>query len=417
MYATGNNFQPCYSTKQLKFAMENERNAMTRVQDTKAVQSLTLHLGQREQVFLAETEILARDTLSLYGRLDPHVTILMQAPLEAITESARLATRFSLLAGCIALLAAVIITFVYSLFFTRPIRAITLIAAHMADLDFTQRVNVRTTDEIGELGHSVNTMADSLQHYMEQVKSANEQLKKDIDEKILAEQTNKMLVSNVSHELKTPISIISGYAEGLKSGLAADETTRDEYCNVILEESRNMNHMIQNLLRLTRLQSGQTTPRPVEVDLAEVTRKFLATLTLDLGAREISSQLDTVADAIVFADRDACEQVVRNYLFNAARYTNDQGLIRVSIQPRNGNLRFEVFNTGSHVAEEDSPHIWDSFYRSDVSRARDSGGVGLGLAIVRAHMTAHNSPFGYFNTENGVVFFAEFRRFPEPPVV
>ncbi|MCL2030321.1 MAG: HAMP domain-containing histidine kinase [Oscillospiraceae bacterium] len=357
--------------------------------------------------------------LQLFGRLDDNTVALLQTPLDSVRESAALATRFSLLSGVIALCAGIVVTLLMSMVFTRPLRQITAVAEDIARLDFSRRVPLsekakrRSGDELQTLGESVNTMADALERNHQALSEYNRQLRRDIDERILTEQAQKALVSNISHELKTPLSIISGYAEGLQEGLAADEAACREYCGVILEESRNMTRLIQSLLRLTRLQSGFIEPSPSDVDMAALSDRILSALGLQAQRKGISIERDYSGNCRAWADADACEQVCRNYLVNALSHTPEGGRIKVTLCDATEDraapgLRLEVYNSGSRVEEADLPRIWDSFYRADAARRREEGEVGLGLAIVKAHITAHGGAFGCVNVDDGVVFYAEF---------
>jgi signal transduction histidine kinase len=416
MYSTGD-WPP-----ELQFAYISDMNSVVwtpesirpRTRNSLAVSRLVSSLNGRRAAFV-ESDTMAKDQLMLFGSLDAYTVICMLSPLESVNESAALATRFSLISGGIALFAGIIVSLVMSMWLARPIRQMTAVAGDIARLDFTRRVPLRaraarrSRDEIYALGESVNSMADALERDRQALGAYNAQLLKDIEQRILTEQAQKALVSNISHELKTPLAIISGYAEGLQSGLAEDSAARDEYCAVIIEESRNMTRLLQNLLRLTRLQSGFAAPCFTEADLCAVAEKTVEALNLSARQKGVSLTLERRTDKTAWADTDACEQVIRNFTVNAIRHTPQGGAVRVSVyEARRGFIRLEVFNSGSHVDEKDMPHIWESFYRADSARSRAGGEVGLGLAIVKAHMTAHGGAYGCQNTEDGVIFFAEF---------
>ena len=397
-----------------------------RPRESQGVKLLAESLGDRRAVFIetggatsGAAGVQTAGQLQLFGRLDERTVAILQTPLDSVRESAALATRFSLLSGLIALCAGIVITLLMSMVFTRPLRQVTAVAEDIARLDFSRRVPIgekamrrRSKDEVQALGESVNTMADALERNHQELSEYNRQLRRDIDERILTEQAQKALVSNISHELKTPLTIISGYAEGLQRGLADDEAARGEYCGVILEESRNMTRLIQNLLRLTRLQSGFIEPSPTDVDMAALAGRVLSALALQAQQKGVSVEWEPSGACRAWADIDACEQVCRNYLVNALRHTPEGGRVRVSVRDVTVNgepkLRLEVYNSGSHVAGADMPRIWDSFYRADAARSREEGEVGLGLAIVKAHMTAHGGDFGCVNVDDGVIFYAEF---------
>jgi signal transduction histidine kinase len=383
--------------------------------DTEYIRLLVLALGGESSAFVDDggragfrPNPAASNQLALFGRLDDYTYALLETPFESISESAALATRFSTLAGLIALLVGLAVAVGFSMLFVRPIKQMTAAAGQMAGLDFSRRVNERGKDELGELGRSINAMSDALKDYTEELNSANEQLKKDIQERAKAELAQKTLVSNISHELKTPISIISGYAEGLKLGLAEDGRVRDEYCDVILQESRAMTHMLQSLLRLAKLQSGRDSPEYTDVDFVELIEKLMSALSLETQKKNLTVQTVFHTWRLARADRDSCEQVLRNYVTNALRHVPEGGVLRVTLRESGERVRLEVYNSGSRIDEDKLENIWSSFYRGDTARGREGGEVGLGLAIVKAHMLMHGMPYGCENTQDGVVFHAEF---------
>lgn len=403
---------------------------LLRLQDAQSIQKLSEALGESRAAFIETSQqgsaqpqqgTSQQGQLMLFGRLDDKTVVSMLTPLDAVRESAILATRFSLLSGLIALGAGILVTLGVSMLLSRPLKQVTAVAGDIARLDFSRRVPIsakaqkrRKKDEVQELSESINSMADSLERNHQALSTYNQQLRRDIDTRILTEQAQKALVSNISHELKTPLAIISGYAEGLRDGLADDEQTRGEYCGIILEESRNMTRLIQNLLRLTRLQSGFAEPCPTEIEFPALADRILDSLSLSAKQKNLTIERAYAELRPAWADPDACEQVFRNYTVNALRYAPEGGVVRVTLREIVSAagaecVRLEVYNSGSNVAEEDRERIWDSFYRSDAARNREGGEVGLGLAIVKAHMTAHGGSYGCENTKDGVVFYAEFK--------
>lgn len=350
------------------------------------------------------------------GEGDSSVFFLLETPLEPIQAAAGLAVRSSLIGGIAALCLGLLLTAIVAYYISKPIRQMKRIAGSLAEMDFTETVNVRSRDEVGELGESINRMSDAMQLYIGELSAANDQLRRDIEERKRVEAAQKQLVSNVSHELKTPLALISGYAEGLRDGMAEDPATRDEYCDVILDESRRMTGLLHQLLGLARLQSGMDRLDPEPVDLSELAEEMTSGFVLPAQLRRIRIIRAIDEGITVMGDPSACEQTFRNYLSNAMSHVPDEGTIRVSLGPSDsgGRARLEVYNSGSHIPHEIIDRVWDSFFRADQGRNRDSGEVGLGLSIVKAHMTRLGTPFGVFNTEDGVVFFAEFA-LPDQP--
>ena len=209
-------------------------------------------------------------------------------------------------------------------------------------------------------------------------------------------------VANVSHELKTPIAIISGYAEGLK--LNINEESKEEYCNTIIDESRRMNRLVLSILELSRYESGQMPLNRSDFDVSQMTDDMLRRI---FANKNINAENRLTKGLLINADPMQTEQVLKSYLENAASHTPDGGSVTVSASESDGNVRISVTNTGSHIPEELMPQIWQSFFRGDTSHKRESSRFGLGLSIVSAIMKMHNSSCGVYNTENGVCFWFE----------
>ena len=379
-------------------------------------------LRGREYVYLSSLDIDTGHGVVIHGNpsqlyllgasSDYGSYYILETSLESIKSSAGLAVRFSLWGGGVALFAGLITAAIVAYLMARPIKQMKRVAGKLTQLDFSERASTRSRDEIGELGVSINQMSDSMLRYTSELRAANDRLLLDIQERLKAEAAQKQLVSNISHELKTPLSLISGYAEGLQNGMADTAETRAEYCDVILDESRRMTRLIHQLLGLARLQSGIGAFEPERVELSGLCEDMTAGFMLPASGRGVELERNIEPDIAVFAEAAACEQVLSNYLSNALRHVPDGGTVRVSLNlAENGRARLCIYNSGSEISNED--RLWDSFYRADQGRNREDGAVGLGLSIVKAHMLRHNMPCGAGNTEGGAEFWAEFSVFSE----
>ena len=278
----------------------------------------------------------------------------------------------------------------------------------MADLDFETKYTSGGENEIGLLGANFNRMLEKLESTISELKTANNQLQKDIERKEKLEEMRNEFLGNVSHELKTPIALIQGYAEGLKDNVNEDAESRDYYCEVIIDEAQKMNQMVKNLLTLNQMEFGDEEIEFTRVDLTQVIYGVLQSMEIlsqQKGAKVIFRQ-DT--PVYVWADEYKVEQVIRNYMSNAFHHLSGENVIDVKIRLNDGKARVTVFNTGVPIPEADLPRIWDKFYKVDKAHTREYGGNGIGLSIVKAIMESFRQKYGVKNYDNGVEFWCEF---------
>ena len=250
-------------------------------------------------------------------------------------------------------------------------------------------------------------MSDQLEKTISELKTANNQLQQDIEQKEKLENMRNEFLGNVSHELKTPIALIQGYAEGLKEGINDDPESMDFYCDVIIDEAGKMNRMVKNLLTLNQLEFGTDEVEFERFDIVKLVKGVIA--SCDILIQQVNANVDFIADemAYVWADEFKTEQVVRNYLTNAIHHVGNEKRIEVKIVSIDGKVRVSVFNSGKPIPEEDVPKLWDKFYKVDKAHTREYGGNGIGLSIVKAIMESFHQGYGVKNYDNGVEFWFE----------
>ena len=288
--------------------------------------------------------------------------------------------------------------------FTRPLVEMNDITKKMAALDFKERCGNYGKDEIGELGKSINILSTTLNTTLVDLKDKNKQLEKDIERRHALDNARKSFISNVSHELKTPIAIISGYAEGLCEGISSDPEVIKEYCQIINDESQKMNALVVELLELSKLESQAQSFEPAYFDLGEKISSLLNHLSLQLERNGITAINNVPASLRCYAQEDKIEIVLKNYITNAVSHCANEKQIVIGSRDLGNTVEITVFNTGDNIAENDLPELWDSFYRADKAHGRSENRFGLGLSIVKSIMETHKCNYGVANTENGVVF-------------
>lgn len=345
--------------------------------------------------------------LEMWGYLDDDGFVTMRSPLESIRDSATLANQFLIYMGLIGMIVGGILVWFFSRRITRPVMELARLSEDMANLNFEARYTSGGNNEIGILGENFNKMSSQLEKTVSELKTANNQLQKDIEQKEKLEDMRNEFLGNVSHELKTPIALIQGYAEGLKEGVNDDPESREFYCDVIMDEANKMNQMVKNLLTLNQLEFGSDEVEFERFDLVRLVKGVIA--SCDILIQQAEASVDFVADetAYVWADEFKTEQVFRNYLTNAIHHVDNEKRIEVRIIPEDGKVRVSVFNSGKPIPEEDVPKLWDKFYKVDKAHTREYGGNGIGLSIVKAIMESFHQQYGVKNYDNGVEFWFE----------
>ena len=347
----------------------------------------------------------ALDYLEMWGQLECGDYFLLQTPLDSIRSVAKLTLMFYLLLGAGVILISVAVVCFLVRRYTRPIVQLTAQARRMANLDFEARYEGSETNEIGELGRSFNKMSSELERTISELKSANAELQRDNEKKTKIDEVRKEFLNNVSHELKTPIALIQGYAEGLKENIAEDAESRDFYCDVIIDESSKMNHMVKKLLTLNQLEFGND---PVVMERFDLTGLISGVI------QGMKIMIDEAGDVVSFAQKEPVyvwgdefkiEEVVTNYLSNAVHHCENEKRIEITMKEEDGIVTTTVFNTGRPIPEEDIGRVFEKFYKVDKARTRAYGGSGIGLSIVQAIMDGHQQRCGVKNYENGVAFW------------
>lgn len=252
-------------------------------------------------------------------------------------------------------------------------------------------------------------MSDTLEKTVKQLRNSNIELEKDIEEKSRIDEMRKQFISDVSHELKTPIALIQGYAEGLVENVAKDEESKQFYAEVILDESNKMDMLVKKLLELMKLEYGKSAFNVTRFNISELIQEVIRKSKKMLEEENICVKFDD-APVYVKADEFYAEQVFTNYFTNATKNIAEidgKKELEISYEIREDKLRVKVFNTGENIASEDLNRIWNRFYKVDTSRNRDNGGTGIGLSLVKAIMINTNNNYGVENKENGVEFYFE----------
>lgn len=338
---------------------------------------------------------------------DGQTKFLMSMPVALIHDSVAITNRFLILVGAALLIFGSVLVYLASNAVTKPINRLAKISERMTKLDFTARYEEKANDEIGVLGRSMNDMSEQLERTIAELKTANNELKNDIDEKMKIDEMRKDFIANVSHELKTPIALIQGYAEGLCEGMAEDPDSRAYYCGVIADEAQKMNKMVKQLTSLNNLELGSERIEFAHFDAAVLIRSILDAQKFIIEKKQAVVSVEGLQTAYVWADEFKIEEVITNYFNNALNHLDGERHIVISIEALSEEKRVKigVYNDGELIPEEDIPLIWDKFFKVDKARTREYGGSGIGLSIVKAIVESHGQRYGVENREHGVFFW------------
>lgn len=371
---------------------------------------------QSQQVLRQETEytickVMDSKTRTEYmemtGWLEGGQAFYMRTPLENIKESVSIMNRFLLYVGAAAIALSSVVIWIVSKKITEPILELARISERMTKLDFDAKYEGKGKDEIGLLGDNINLLSAALEETVRELKTANNELQNDIEKKEKIDEMRKEFLANVSHELKTPIALIQGYAEGLKEGVNDDAESREFYCEVIMDEAAKMNTMVKKLLTLNELEFGNDVVKMERFDVIALIENYLQSAQLLTKQNGIALRMEHYDPVYVWADEFKTEEVFANYFSNAVNHCGGEKLIDIRVTRQEKTVRITVFNTGQPIPEDSLPHIWEKFYKVDKARTRAYGGSGVGLSIVKAIMESMNRGYGAENYENGVAFWFE----------
>ncbi len=374
----------------------------------------TLYNTKNVIIKMAKDSSNSRNYIVLMGKLDNQNELYMRTPISAIKESLKISNNVLILVGAISVFVSAVIASIVSRRFSNPILELNDIAKRMSNLDFSRKyIPSDSNDEIDELGKSINMMSDKLEDTITEFRKNNDELERDIKEKSKIEEMRTQFISDVSHELKTPIALIQGYAEGLVENVNNDDESRKYYAEVILDEADKMDKLVKQLLELMKLEYGKREFNNTKFDIVSLIKEVLRKCEVMIKEQNINAVLKNEDPIYVEADDFYIEQVVTNYITNAIRYSEaingKRSIIVEVIEELNGYARISVYNTGKNLSDKDLKRIWGRFTKLDNSRNRANGGTGIGLSLVKAVMNNYGNKYGVVNRENGIEFYFELK--------
>lgn len=332
------------------------------------------------------------------------IEICMQVSETTIVSKIEILVSFVTFMACLLISIIFILKYVQS--FAKPVKKMVDVTEKLSNLDFSEKCPYTKYEEFLKLSSSINTMSDSLDNALTELQKRNEKLEIDIENEKTIDELRKTFISGISHELKTPIAIIQGYAEGAKTFYAAGNTEiADKYCDIIAEEAERMNNMIMKLLEITRYTSGAYNPNCECFNIHNEVEEWFERNNERICEKGVTVKNEIPQDSVIYADRFLVASNINNYLSNAMSHVDGEMKITASLKNVDGKARIFIENTGMPIEDKDIDKIWDSFYRADKSLSRKQGRFGLGLATVAAIQDLHGEGYGVENTASGVKFW------------
>jgi signal transduction histidine kinase len=321
--------------------------------------------------------------------------IFVMTSLQPVDEAVQMIQDYYMYIIVFVLILVLFTSFYYSKGIAKPLLRINNTTKKMANLDFSEKIPITSKDEIGALSSNINTLSNTLHSHINQ-------LQQDIEKEKQLENTRKEFIAGVSHELKTPLSIMKSCISILKDGVASHK--KDYYFEAMAKEVDKMDMLIVDMLHLAKFESGTYKMDMDIFYIDQLIEQICEHLSLEITNKELQVN-QYLSKVEVIANRHRIEQVLTNFITNAIRYTTEKEKIVISTTQENYRVKICVENKGAHIPKEQLEKVWDRFYRSDAARQRSKGGTGLGLAISKNILELHSVEYGVFNTEDGVLFF------------
>ena len=348
--------------------------------------------------------------LEYYKLLPTGQFIILRISMDSIKSTVGIVNEFYIYEGIAMLIGSLFFVYIFSLHITRPIIALNSIIRRMVNMDFSYRANIKSGDELEELGDNINFLSSELEKNIGQLKLSNMKLKDEVEKRRRIDELRKEFIASVTHEIKTPVTVINTHAEMLLYDLIENKEEGKEYLKTIMSEGDNISTLLNELIKLIKLEEKIVDIEIEKLDLFDLLREESSKYKIDLAKKNVSLILNLEEDIVALGDEFKIRQVVNNLLSNGVSYVEDGGELRVNLETVEDKARIEIINTGSSIPEDKMENIWKAFYRVEKSRNKKYGGTGLGLTIVNGILERHGSKFGVENINDGVKFWFTLKK-------
>lgn len=317
--------------------------------------------------------------------------VILTRTFKSLQNTTYAAIWFDMIVGGIIIILGFFVVLKLSKYLVKPINEMKQIAEHISNLEFDTKITLEAEDELGQLGYSINQMSERLE-------SNVEQLQNDIENR-------KRLLRNLSHEIKSPIAVIMGYADRMKVVLEKDPDKASQYCGIISNESNRVDVLLKEMLEFSRLEQRMEMIQPERFFVKRLFESIRIRIMEEYLEKKVSLQFEYDDTDVLTADYGLLERAVYNLVNNGISHSTDEHVVLTVSGIRDEKwYRIKVHNTGSHIPEEELASIWDAFYKVDKARVRNKNGCGIGLSIVREIMESHQGTYAAGNDQEGVFF-------------
>lgn len=355
--------------------------------------------NSKSKIISVKSRMTNRYNLYLVGKTSNGYTIISSS-IESVKQDAKTTTIILLLTSFVTFLILIGISYFISKLFGKKINEIKEVTDGITNLNFDKRIEVKTNDELGDLFNNINEMSSKLQISINELELANEKLKQDLIDKEKQEKARKKLVANISHEFKTPLTIISGYSQLLKEEVKGKDNI--ENLELIIEESERLSELVKEFLQLSKLESGSIKLNKENIDAKEIIEEEIKKLNVKIKSKKVKVKTEFIDNQNILVDKKQFSKVVENLLTNAIKFCSNEKQINIKTYTINGYFYYEVFNTGKNIKDSDIENIFSSYYKDKSERNKE--GTGLGLTIVKAIVDLHEGMCYVENKDNGVCF-------------
>lgn len=407
---TDENFQKVYLTHQAEKEKKNRRKIYNNIE-----KNVELFTDSPRAVYKDQEN--GKGKITFYGLLyqdNRKYYVSIYEFTYMAEKSFSYANQFLILALAAAIVLGGILFYFLTEKITKPIQMMDNVTGRMARKDFSVRVHGPFAYvELERLGENINAMSWQIQEYIDQLEKVNGELMAENQHKTELEEMRKLFVNNVSHELKTPLAVISSQTEMLM--YIKDEKSREAYCTSIMDEVGQMSDMISSMLAIFSIEHGLEELEMEPLDLGELAGEYAKSLKPFIEKKQIRFETEIESESFVRGNYKYIRSVINNYCMNACRHTKEGRQIILKVFPKDDNIVLSVYNEGKNIEADETEKIWNSFYQSgDSAFAANSGngfnGTGLGLYIVKSIVKLHYGSCGVDNERNGVTFWCCFKK-------
>lgn len=348
--------------------------------------------------------------LEYYKLLPTGELVILKISLDSIKSTVGIVNKFYLYTGLIILIGSLFFIYLFSLHITRPVLILNSIISRMVKMDFSHRADLKSGDELEELGTNINFLSLELEKNISSLKLSNIKLQDEVEKIKKIDELRKDFIGSITHEIKTPITVINTHAEMILYDMVENKKEEKEYLKTIISEGVNINDLLNKLLEIIKLEETIGDLKEEELNISNMIKDEINKYKIDIAEKKVELKLNLGDKVSVLGDRFQIRQVLTNIMSNAISYVDEGGKLDFNILDLGDNIAIEIINTGSTIPEDKLENIWKAFYRVEKSRNRKYGGVGLGLTIVSRILERHRSKYGVENLKNGVKFWFTLKK-------